>query len=254
MKTLLLAFLLAADVPLETMLSAAESNLQKGKPDRARLMLDEAKKAYPTDGRVDYFYGLAAAQQEKNEEAIGHFRAAIGKAPKMRDAYLQLAMLHDVLGQYELSDGVYKDATKLFDKDAELFAEWGTTLILRKRFKDAEVALKKALALSPKDPTITGDLAFVELKLGKTKDSVQRFEQAFKLGQNDPNVRRQYADALAASGELERAEKVYTELMAKNSGDLDLWYRRSKVREARGDKAGAAADKAEWEKKKAQKP
>lgn len=243
----------AEPVPVDTMLAAAENALKQGKPERARLMLDEAKKAYPNDGRVDYLYGMAAAQQEKNDEAVGHFKAALQKLPGMRDAHLQLAMLYDVMGRYEQSDEVYREATKRFPKDAELFAEWGTTLILRKRWKEAEGVLGKALALQPKDPTITSDLAFVLLKLGRAKESVQHYEQAFKLGQSDPNVRRQYADALASVGDLERAEKIYTELMAKDSADVDLWYRRSKVREARGDKAGAAADKAEWEKRKAQK-
>ncbi len=240
----------AETVAVETMLAAAENALKQGKPERARLMLAEAKKSYPDDGRVDYLFGMTAAQQEKHQEAVGHFKAALQKLPGLRNGYLQLAMLYDVMGQYELSDQVYRDATKRFAKDAELFAEWGTTLILRKRWKEAEAALTKALELQPKEATVTSDLAFVELKLGRPKAAVQRFEQAFKLGQADTAVRRQYGDALAAAGELERAERTYSELLAKDPADGDLWYRRSKVREARGDKPGAAADKAEWEKKK----
>jgi len=247
----LLLFLAAAEpVPVETMLSAADNAMRQNKPERARLMLDEARKSYPKDGRVDFMAAMSYAQQEKDEEAITAYRAAIVKTPTLRHAYLQLAMLLDVLERYDQSDEVYREATKQFPKDAELFYEWGTTLILRKRFKEAEVALRTALAISPRDAQTMADLAFVEYKLGKPKDAVKRYELAYKTGTVDKEMRRHYADALAGAGELDNAEAIYTELLAAASPDADLWYRRGKVRAAKGDKAGAAADNAEWEKRK----
>lgn len=249
------ALIAAEDVPpVETMLSAAENNLKNNKLDRAKLMLDQAKKHYPDDGRVDYFYGLVFAQQEKPEEAVKAFELAVKRKPEMVEAHLNLALQLDVLKRYEQSDKVYAEATKRFPKDLDLLTEWGTTLILRQRYKEAEGVLKKAAELDPKNGQTQCDLAYVEAKLGKAGDAVKRYDKALASGTStmldEPSCRLQLGDTLAAAGDLHRAEQVYTQLLAKNQDDPDLWFRRNKVRAALGDKAGAAADKAEWEKRK----
>ncbi|MCC6808831.1 MAG: tetratricopeptide repeat protein [Deltaproteobacteria bacterium] len=253
MKFLALAALLvtAAEetVPVETMLAAAENNIKINKLDRAKLMLDQAKKSYPDDGRVDYFYGLVFAQQEKPEDAVKAFEAAVKKRPDMIEAHLNLALQLDVLKRYDASDKVYADATKRFPKDVDLLTEWGTTLILRDKLKEAEDVLKRAAALDPKNGQTQCDLAYVESKLKRAEQAIKRYEAALKSF-DDPGCKRQLGDTYAAVGDLAHAEAVYTALLAKDSNDGALYYRRSKVREAKGDKAGAAADKAEWEKRK----
>jgi tetratricopeptide (TPR) repeat protein len=251
MIALALCLALAAEetVPVETMLSAAENNIKNGKLDRAKLMLDQAKKSYPDDGRVDYFYGLVFAQQEKPEDAVAAFQRAVKKRPEMIEAHLNLALQLDVLKRYDESDKVYAEATKRFPKEADLLAEWGTTLILRQRFKEAAGVLEKAIAIDPKNGQTQCDLAYVEAKLGRAADAVKRYDAALKIF-DDQSCRRQLGDALSASGDLKRAEQVYSLILQKDPNEADVWFRRAKVREVLGDKAGAAADKAEWEKRK----
>jgi tetratricopeptide (TPR) repeat protein len=247
---LLLAFAAADDVvPVETMLQAAENNIKNGKLDRAKLMLEQAKKHYPDEGRTDYYYGLIYAQQEKPEEAVKAFQGAVKRRPEMIEAHLNLALQLDVLKRYEESDKVYADAAKRFPKDVDLLSEWGTTLILRQRYAEAEGVLKRAIELDPKNAQAQCDLAYVESKIKKVDAAIKRFDAALKSF-DDPTCKRQLGDALAASGDLKRAEATYTALLAKDPNEADVLYRRYKVRDALGDKAGATADKLEWEKKK----
>ncbi len=228
--------------PIEVMLQAAESNLKNGKPDRAALMLKEAHNAYPNDGRVDLDFGLVYAQQEKAKEAVAAFETAIGKSPNLRDAYLNLALQNDVLKNYAASDAAYQKGTARFPKDAELWDEWGTTLILQHKYKEAEHALRQALGIKTGDGQITADLAYAVSRQGRAAEAVKLYETAFAAGIADPDIRRQYGDALSASGDLKHAENVYTELLARAPSDHDLLFRRMRVRRALGNIAGAQAD------------
>jgi len=233
-----------AETPVEVMLGAAESNLRAGKLARAELMLKQAHESYPNDGRVDLDYGLLYAQREQAKEAIVAFNAAIKKNPELRDAFLNLALQNDVIKDYDGADAAYRAGTTRFPADLELWAEWGTTLILAKRYPEAEKALRHALTLKAKDGQITSDLAFAVLRQDRAKDAVKLYEAAFATGFTEPDVRRQYGDALAAAGDLKKAEQIYTELLAKQAQSKELLYRRAKVRHALGDNAGAAADEA----------
>ena len=233
-----------AETPVEVMLGAAESNLRAGKLGRAELMLKQAHESYPNDGRVDLDYGLLYAQREQTKEAVGAFAAAIKKNPELRDAYLNLALQDDVIKDYNGADAAYRAGTTRFPADLELWAEWGTTLILAKRYPEAEKALRHALTLHAKDGQITSDLAFAVLRQDRAKESVKLYEAAFATGFSELDVRRQYGDALAAAGDLKKAEQIYTELLAKQATSKELLYRRAKVRHALGDNTGAAADEA----------
>jgi Flp pilus assembly protein TadD len=236
--------------PVQVMLEAAENQLRQQRPDRARAMLVQAKTDYPKDGRVDFLYGVSYAQEDKNELGIASFKAAIEKTPKLRIAHLQLGILYDVLEKYDEAVKVYQKALEIFPNDVEFMAEWGQTLLLNKRFKEAEDVLKRALAVAPKNAEVMADLAHAEARLGRPNDAVRRFEKSITLGNTDPDMKRQYGDALSASGELAKAEAIYTELLAKLPHNAELYFRRYKVREAKGDKNGAALDKIEWEKRK----
>lgn len=238
-----------AETPIEVMLGAAESNLKAGKLPRAELMLKQAHASYPSDGRVDLDYGLLYAQREQAKEAIVAFNTAIAKNPELRDAYLNLALQNDVMKDYDGADAAYRAGTKRFPADLELWSEWGTTLILAKRYPEAERALRQALPLTvhgPKgqDGQVLSDLAYAVLQQKRAKEAVALYERAFATGFSEADVRRQYGDALAASGELKRADHIYTELLAKQPTSHELLYRRAKVRHALGDAPGAAADEA----------
>lgn len=233
-----------AETPVEVMLGAAESNLKAGKLPRAELMLKQAHESYPNDGRVDLDYGLLYAQREQAKEAVAAFNTAIKKNPELRDAYLNLALQNDVMKDYDAADAAYRAGTKRFPSDLELWAEWGTTLILAKRYPDAEKALRQALTLHARDGQILSDLAYAVLQQKRAKEAVKLYESAFATGFAEPDVRRQYGDALAASGDLKRADQIYTELLAKQPQSHELLFRRAKVRHALGDTAGAAADEA----------
>jgi tetratricopeptide (TPR) repeat protein len=240
---------MAADTPVDVMLGAAESNLRAGKLDRAELMLKQAHESYPSDGRVDLDYGLLYAQREHAKDAVAAFTTALRKNPELRDAYLNLALQNDVMKDYDAADAAYRAGTKRFPADLELWSEWGTTLILAKRYGDAEKALRQALALHAKDGQVTSDLAYAVLQQKRSAEAVKLYESAFASGFSEPDVRRQYGDALAATGELKRAEQIYTELLAKQPASRELLFRRAKVRRALGDAAGASADDAAMKQK-----
>lgn len=233
-----------AETPVEVMLGAAESNLKAGKLPRAELMLKQAHESYPNDGRVDLDYGLLYAQREQAKEAVAAFNTAIKKNPELRDAYLNLALQNDVMKDYDGADAAYRAGTKRFPTDLELWGEWGTTLILAKRYPEAEKALRHALTLHAGDGQILSDLAYAVLQQKRAREAVKLYESAFASGFVEPDVRRQFGDALAAAGDLKRAEQIYTELLAKQPQSHELLFRRAKVRHALGDSTGAAADEA----------
>jgi tetratricopeptide (TPR) repeat protein len=237
-------------IPVEAMISAIEGNLKAGRLDRAEALLNEAQRQYPENAHLDYDKGLFFAQKEQPDLAIASFQRALKRQPTLHEAYLNLALEQDLTKKYDEASATYAEGTKHFPGDADLFSEWGTNLILRKHYPDAERVLRRALVLKSGDRLVTADLAFSILKQNRAKEAVALYEQAMAgpgnpLEDFQPEVRRQYGDALAATGELKKAEQIYSGLLAKDPRNVSILYRREKVREALGDKAGAAKDRAQ---------
>lgn len=198
----------------------------------------------PDSAQKAFAQGQELASQNQPKKAVEAFAEAVRLAPHYRDAHLYYAMQLDVSGDHGRAVSAYEAAAKAFPKDAEIHAEWGTTLIMLKRFDAAVKVLEKAVALAPKELGWLTDLAYAKNRAGDTQGALKLYDQAFSLGFAEPIARRQYGDALAKSGELTRAEQVYSELLAKTPNDRDLLYRRAKVRSANGNVKGAAEDEA----------
>lgn len=201
--------------------------------------LDAAKKALKL-GQDEALAGKQAA-------AVAAFTEAVRLAPKMREAHLHLGMQLDIGGQPKAARAAYEAAIKVLPNDAELHAELGLTLLILKEFAHARTTLERAVKL---DPSVLGwqaDLAYATHRAGDSKLALERFRALFAKGYKDPVARQHFGDALAKNGDLADAEAVYSELLALTPGDRDLLYRRATVRQARGNDAGAATDRAAYE-------
>ena len=75
-------------------------------------------------------------------------------------------------------------------------------------FKTALVTLKKAVSLNPKIDDAYIDLGIVNMKLGKKKESVDAFKEAFRLNPNMKTVVKQFPKA----GFMEYSKEIFAEL------------------------------------------
>ena len=81
---------------------------------------------------------------------------------------------------------------------------------------EAEQRIRAALAATPELARAHDDLGTILSRLGRHGEAISAFERALKLDPNLPHTRKRLADALAACGRGEDADRLYAEYFAQD--------------------------------------
>lgn len=158
--------------------------------------LDDARgtfeKSLKLDPRADTMMALGSVyfRQDNFESAIATYERAVGVAPKQFDAWGNLAETYIAAGKHETQ------AAEAFQKAAALAEEERkrtpndsyTVSMLGKYYSSlhnetrALPLLRKAIALTPKDPDVAERVAEAYEVLGRRKDALEFITKALQLG------------------------------------------------------------------------
>ena len=105
---------------------------------------------------------------------------------------------------------------------AEASAGLAHLLIAAKRYQEAEAVVGKALASSPQNPALLSELAAVQSAEAKPSDAVATLEALHAVKPQSTEVTLQLADLYRQTGALEKAQPLYTELLAAHPHDPAL--------------------------------
>src|SRR6056297_2045894 len=95
------------------------------------------------------------------EASATAYEAALERDADRADALLRLAVLEDRQGRFDESADLYRRALEASPGDPEVFADRGYSLYLQRRWGEAEMNLRQAIALRPDDARAHNNLALV---------------------------------------------------------------------------------------------
>lgn len=156
---------------------------QAGARERAEKLFLEAVAAVPpsdVQAQLRYNLGFLLLQEwdDRREDALVQFEAAVAAAPGFGPAIMKAAWLHDQLGNADRTIELLQMALAANPRDVEVLMRLGDTLNNRKRWSEAVELYEGALKLD-------GRNAELRLRLGDTLTNMKRSREAarqYRLG------------------------------------------------------------------------
>ena len=131
---------------------------------------------------VQISLGRAAEQQGDLEQAMAAYRAALGRDKRRADAHLRMAVLHDKQGKFRESAELYRKALALRPGDPDVYCDMGYSFYLQRRWAEAEMNLRQALAVDSRHQRAHNNLALVLVRNNRLEDALAEFRE----GGSDP--------------------------------------------------------------------
>lgn len=155
-------------------------------------------------------------------QAFASYRRAIALNAKDSSYPLNLglALLRSdpngtIQGRRDLAIGYLRDATKLNPQGAPAFLQLGLLLIEKKRWPDAQDALRRYVLLKPDDFLGIFNLALAHDYAGKFPEALKFYGQAETLAPNDPAVKNNV-------GRIYLKQKMHKDAIAQFQKALEL--------------------------------
>jgi len=197
-------------------------------------------------------------KQGKTEKAIDLLEYAIRKLPDTPDFYMYLSHIYEEKEEYDTAAAVLKDGISVNKKEVRLifrlgviYDKWGkkeasilemkkviiidpknaqalnylgyTYLDMDIKIAEAELLIRKAVALAPKDGYITDSLGWLYYKKGQFQEAVDILEEAIALVPDDPIILEHLGDAYSKLNDREKALEFYIRsLSVKEKDTADL--------------------------------
>jgi len=114
----------------------------------------------PDDAGLHLQLARVLAAQNKNDDAIAELQTAVKLSPNDTEAQRDLADLYAAAGKNDLAEAAYRPLVAANPKDAELHRALGRSLLLQKKFPEAQQELLIAVRLKRDSPDAYVDLAF----------------------------------------------------------------------------------------------
>jgi Flp pilus assembly protein TadD len=168
------------------------------------------------------------------EQAMAAYRAALLRDDRRADAYLRLAVVHDKQGKFREAAEFYRKALTLRPGDPEIYCDMGYSFYLQRRWAEAEMNLRQALAVNPSHQRAHNNLALVLVRNDRLEDALAEFRR----GGSDPaQAHNNLAFALTMDRRWDAARAEYQRVLALNAS--------SPVAKARLDQLNAMLAKLE---------
>jgi serine/threonine-protein kinase len=139
--------------------------LADGEPEEARALLRAAQQSYPGDFWINYLLGHSL-EQERPQEAIGYFRAAVAVRPGSDQANARLSAVMHSLGDSEAAIAALQQAVALNPSRSGIGA-LVKVLAPKGRLEEVRVNWAKLLETNPPDHDLWYGYAQLCLILGK---------------------------------------------------------------------------------------
>jgi len=180
---------------------------QDGRPAEAVAEYRQALTANPDNAKAHNNIALALVELGQLEEAAVHFRKSLALQPRA-EIYSDLGFAMARLGKPEEALANYRKALELDPTCASAHFNLAVTLVQAGKFREAESHYRTALAGGPTAETHNG-LGYVLAREGRPDEAVGEFRKAIDLDPKYTPAYNNIADALAAQGKLEEAERYY---------------------------------------------
>jgi tetratricopeptide (TPR) repeat protein len=181
--------------------------------------------------------GRALARLLVKSDPEGARQALLGAlkiSPETTADTLLTAQIAESAGDTETAEEAYKGllASAPAGSDEALAANAGLShlLIANKQYTDAELLLRKTLTRNSGDPVLNTQLANVLMEENKPEEAIAVLENLHQAQPADRGVSRMLADLYTQTGQAEKADPLYVQLLTGSNGQGD-----AQLLAARGD-------------------
>lgn len=146
---------------------------------------------------------------------------ALKLSPETPEDTLMAARIAELNGDNTAAEGAYHRLLKANPNSTEGLAGLAHLLIAQKKYADAEALLEPAVKASPEDAALTAQLAAVLVAEDKA-DALPLLEDFHSRHPKEITITRMLAQVESDAGEADKADALYTTLLAASPHDSDL--------------------------------
>ena len=197
---------------LEVQTRRASLLAREGKLAQARELIRRVPKKSPTDARAKL---LAEAQVLRDAKEWAEANSLLAQAnqefPDDVDLIYEQSMMFEKLNRLDDMERLLRRVMELKPDHQHAYNALGYSLAERNvRLPEARTLIKKALELSPGEPSITDSLGWVEYRLGNHEEAVRLLRDAYR-GQPDAEIAAHLGEVLWVSGQNDEARRIWRE-------------------------------------------
>jgi len=170
-------------------------------------------KKYPNLAIVHNNLGIALFAEQKNEEAISHYKMAIKLNPDYALAHNNLGAVLFAKQKNEEAISHYKMAIKLNPDYAEAHNNLGAALFNAKMTEEAIDYFKEAIKLNPDFADAHNNLGAALVAEGKMEEAISHYKMAIKIKPDYVEAHNNLGNALFQKGEMKEAINHYREAL-----------------------------------------
>ncbi|MCA9580874.1 MAG: tetratricopeptide repeat protein [Myxococcales bacterium] len=146
-------------------------------------------------------------------EAFALLEDILGKDPKNKRAWLDMGLVHEMMGHPERAEEAYKSALSVDPDFPEALNNLGLLLRNANRAADALPLLERAVAARDDFVDAYVNLALTRMALGEGKGAAEAYERVVALTPDDVISRTNLGQLYVEMGEKDRARQVLTDAL-----------------------------------------
>lgn len=178
---------------------------------------------FPDDFLVHYLLGLSFNQLKNYTQAEVFLKQAETIRPESRTVKHSLALLYDIIKEWELSDSLYQALINSDSTDAQALNNYAYSLSERGLNLDqAFLYAQKAVALESDNSAYLDTMGWIYFKLNKISDALEYLRQSIEINDSNPIVLEHYGDVLMENNQKDIAKTVYQKALKLDSENKRL--------------------------------
>src|SRR5205814_904742 len=193
----------------------------------------------PSCWMAHYNLGIVLSEQGETNQAIDHYRRAVGLRPDYAEAHYNLGRLLVEQGQLDDAIAHYERATATDPADAEAQNNLGVTLFGIGRADDAIAHYRKALEIRPDYAEASCNIANALIAKGDFDGAIARYRACLAAIPDHEEARYNLASALLRKGRADEAIIQYQKVLQMHPESADAhanlgsaWLAKGHVRDA----------------------
>lgn len=212
--------------------------LELNRLEEARASFNDALEIDKNNPAAHYGLGQVALSSRSYAEAIRHFDATLAQAPSANRVHYSLAMAYRGLGDAEkvkahlaqqgsvgvrVSDPLVDGLQDLIEGERVHLAR-GKLAFEARRFAEAAVEFRKAVAASPNNVAARINLGATLSQLGDVQGATEQFEEAIRIEPRSVNAHYNLAILLAEQNQHEKAIAHLQSALAVEPNDTSVQF------------------------------
>jgi tetratricopeptide (TPR) repeat protein len=205
---------------LEVQARRASLLARNGKVAQARELVQRMPEKTPEDARAKL---LAEAQVLRDAKLWAEANTVLAQAnqkfPDDVDLIYEQSMMAEKLNKLDDMERLLRRVIALKPDHQHAYNALGYSLAERNvRLPEARTLIRKALELSPGEPSITDSLGWVEYRLGNRDEAVRLLRDAYRA-QPDAEIGAHLGEVLWVSGQTDEARRVLREARGRDAAN-----------------------------------